>query len=369
METTKNKQHVPFEATHVGEFIKDELIARGMKQSELSHLTGIQRSILCDIIKGKRGITAEMSLLFEKALDIPAYIFMNAQANYEINKARISERVKEQTWAMEIWQIIMKYVSVDHFDKMGFLGKNVVKNINTIFSIFDVKSIDSLISLYSNEKEFAYFKKSEKLMTNPINLFSWKYYSYYISAKDSLDVQFDVNNINKIIIELNQVFLINKDTCSNVRNVLNKHGIKFYIIEKFDQTPVDGFSFWRGDNPTIIVTLRKKHIDNLAFAVLHELGHLAKHIDKNNNVGRIDIDNDNCSDPIEEEANEFARNSFIPDKEWKTFIAKKISPYKVYDYIKELAEKFKVNPQILFGRYQYETGFYKLKNMFETSIN
>jgi HTH-type transcriptional regulator/antitoxin HigA len=47
-------QAVPFEATHVGEVIKDELSARNMKQSELSELTGIQKSILNDVIKGNR---------------------------------------------------------------------------------------------------------------------------------------------------------------------------------------------------------------------------------------------------------------------------------------------------------------------------
>ena len=56
-------QAVPFEATHVGEVIKDELSARNMKQSELSGLTGIQRPILNDVIKGKRSLTPEMALL------------------------------------------------------------------------------------------------------------------------------------------------------------------------------------------------------------------------------------------------------------------------------------------------------------------
>ena len=371
METTKNKRYVPFEATHVGEFIKDEINARGMKQSELSHLTGIQRSILCDIIKGKRGITPEMSLLFEKALDIPAYVFMNAQNKYDLYKARINERVKEQTKAMEKWRIITSYVSVDNFLKIGLLGNNIIKNIAIIFDIFKVACIDELVSIYSDERECAYFKRSEKLETNPINLFSWKYYSFYISDQDRLVEQFDINRIDDIKSELNRVFLENKNTLQQVKEVLNRYGIKFYIVEKFDQTPVDGFSFWHEDNPTIIVTLRKKHIDNLAFSVLHELGHLVKHIDNENKEGRIDIDNEKSLDPIEEEANEFARNSFIPEKEWKSFMtkAKKMSPYKIHSLIKDIADRFQVNPQILFGRYQYETGFYRVKSKFESSIN
>ena len=90
-------QAVPFEATHVGEVIKDELSARNMKQSELSELTGIQKSILNDVIKGKRSLTPEMALLLENALGISATYLMNIQTQYELDCAKQSERVVLQT--------------------------------------------------------------------------------------------------------------------------------------------------------------------------------------------------------------------------------------------------------------------------------
>ena len=83
-------QAVPFEATHVGEVIKDELAARNMKQSELSKLTGIQKSNLNDVIKGKRALTPEMALL----IDI--------QTQYDLYVAKQSERVVLQTKMLEI---------------------------------------------------------------------------------------------------------------------------------------------------------------------------------------------------------------------------------------------------------------------------
>lgn len=86
-------QAVPFESTQVGEVIRDELEARDMKQSELSDITGIQRSILNNVIKGKRALTPEMAVLIEAALDIPAYVLMNIQSQDGLNKARASERV------------------------------------------------------------------------------------------------------------------------------------------------------------------------------------------------------------------------------------------------------------------------------------
>lgn len=85
-------QAIPFEPTHVGEVIKDELAARNMKQSELSELTGIQKSILNDVIKGKRSLTPEMALLIENALDISATFLLNLQTQYELDCAN---KVKE----------------------------------------------------------------------------------------------------------------------------------------------------------------------------------------------------------------------------------------------------------------------------------
>ena len=91
-------QAVPFEATHVGEVIKDELAARNMKQSELSKLTGIQKSNLNDVIKGKRALTPEIG----NALGISAEFLINIQTQYDLYVAKQSERVVLQTKMLEI---------------------------------------------------------------------------------------------------------------------------------------------------------------------------------------------------------------------------------------------------------------------------
>lgn len=90
-------QATPFEVTRVGELIKDELAARNMKPSDLSRLTGIQLFTLNDVIKGKRSLTSDMALLLEKALGIPASLFLDIQTQCEIDSAKQNERVMLQT--------------------------------------------------------------------------------------------------------------------------------------------------------------------------------------------------------------------------------------------------------------------------------
>ncbi|MBR5062238.1 MAG: HigA family addiction module antidote protein [Prevotella sp.] len=91
MNKNKNVQ-TPFVATHPGEMIKDELKERGMTQKQLSELTGIKTSVLSETINGKRSVSLSVAVALEKALDIPADIWMNLQTQYNLDKANIAER-------------------------------------------------------------------------------------------------------------------------------------------------------------------------------------------------------------------------------------------------------------------------------------
>lgn len=78
----------PFEPTHPGELIKDELEALHLTQAKLAENIGVKPSLLNEIIKGKRGINTEMALLIEAALNIPADLLLNLQRDYNMQVAK-----------------------------------------------------------------------------------------------------------------------------------------------------------------------------------------------------------------------------------------------------------------------------------------
>jgi len=82
----------PFVATHPGEMIKDELKERGMTQKQLADQTGIKPSVLSETINGKRSVSLNVAVALEKALDIPADIWMNLQTQHDLDIANIAER-------------------------------------------------------------------------------------------------------------------------------------------------------------------------------------------------------------------------------------------------------------------------------------
>lgn len=78
----------PYEPTHPGELIYDELEARGMTQAALAKQIGIKPSLLNEVIKGKRSINTELALLLEASLGIDAELWLNMQADYNMHVAK-----------------------------------------------------------------------------------------------------------------------------------------------------------------------------------------------------------------------------------------------------------------------------------------
>ena len=86
------KELTPFVATHPGEMIKDELKERGMTQKQLAEETGIKPSVLSETVNGKRSVSLNVAVALEKALGIPADVWMNLQTQYDLDMANITER-------------------------------------------------------------------------------------------------------------------------------------------------------------------------------------------------------------------------------------------------------------------------------------
>ncbi len=79
---------MPFEPTHPGEFLREEIEFRGISQTTLANQIGVQVSLLNELINGKRDFTIEYALMLEAALGIDADYWINLQNNYTKAKTR-----------------------------------------------------------------------------------------------------------------------------------------------------------------------------------------------------------------------------------------------------------------------------------------
>lgn len=78
----------PFEPTHPGELLKDEIEYRGITQKKFAELVGIPYTALNEILNGKRSMSVDFALRVEAALNIDADLFINMQTRYNTQMAR-----------------------------------------------------------------------------------------------------------------------------------------------------------------------------------------------------------------------------------------------------------------------------------------
>lgn len=82
----------PFEPTHPGELLGDELEARGLTQRKFAETIGISCSVLNEVIKGKRPVTPELAFKIEAATGTKAYIWVELQTQYNYWTAKKSKK-------------------------------------------------------------------------------------------------------------------------------------------------------------------------------------------------------------------------------------------------------------------------------------
>ena len=363
------KELTPAFAIHPGKILHDELTSREIKQKEFADLIGIHNTQLNEIIKGKRAINADIALLIGKALNMDAILWLNLQSSYDLELAKVNEKNSARLAALDQWEMIKNYIPHKYFKKEGLLSGIPIMDIPVVKNIYAVENFDQLAGIYSRTN-YARFRKSEKLTIDKINLIGWVKLVNYKASKIQV-AKFNENYKHELIAELNNLFRKNKKTVEKTIETLAKYGIKLIVQSNPEKCAVDGISFWSKGTPAIGISLRLKRIDNFAFTIMHELGHVFLHLTNNNEAEFIDIDYthdtiEHKKDTEEKEANEFAKNGLIENEKWEYFIRNNFS-YSEPSII-SFAAKEKTHPAIVLGRYCHEIKKYAFKTTIDKAI-
>lgn len=141
-----------------------------------------------------------------------------------------------------------------------------------------------------------------------------------------------------------------------VQQALHEVGIAMVVEPHLTGTHLDGAAIWHPDGfPVIALTVRHDRLDNFWFTLFHELGHVKKHLKSDAADGFIDTDIDSASEKeIEREADRFALNAFVPEREWD-----QLNSLNYADEIKAAAKRLTIHPAIIAGRLRREANDYR----------
>lgn len=364
MTTYNLSETTPFIAVHPGEIIKDELKEQGITQKELSSMMKIPASVVNEIIRGKRNLNADYALAFSKILAIPAETLMKLQSLYDLDKAKLEEKnVKE----VEAENELREYNRI-------FDIRTVLKRLGKKFS----SVAESLIFL-KNELQLqspaqmqvisdGLFRKSEKTGIDHRMIMTWKLLAEDAARHSTITSAYDKNKVSELVSRLRIIFNENNNTVNRLKAILNEYGIIFDIVEKVDKASVDGYSFIFNGHPVIMITKRYDRIDNLAFTVMHELGHIYMHFSSDDSAYIHLSDNSDYS-LAEKEADTFAHEALIPNDIWCTAPMTVMNISQIQGSYTKWAKLHGINKWIALGRVSHETGIWKFRQDSQRSIN
>lgn len=142
---------------------------------------------------------------------------------------------------------------------------------------------------------------------------------------------------------------------------LASKGIILVIEPHLSKTYLDGAAMLSpSGHPVIALTLRHDRLDNFWFVLMHELGHIFLHLFESLNMDFFDEEGSPENDQLEQEADQFALDTLIPQHKWDQCLSR----FSISNETVLLdAQTLGVHPSIVAGRIRKERGYTILSDL------
>lgn len=333
------------EAFPPGEFIKDELEARGWTQEDLAEITGLASPVISNIINVKRAISPDVASSIAAAFGTTAQFWMNLETSYQLfteNRADVSISRKARLFALAPIKEMTKRGWIEETRDLNVLEERILK-------FLERSSMDE-------ESTLAYAAKKSSVTANPAQV-AWVCRAKKI-ARGIQAARFSKKSLEDTLAKLRQLRK-NPEDVRLVPNVLAEGGIRLVLIEGLSKGRIDGATFWLDEfSPVIVLSMRYDRIDHFWFVLLHELAHVAnldalegKPILDVDLVGNNAIPFEDKTD-IEKRADVFAEEFLVEKNEIDHFIIR-FRPLYSKQRIKNFSARIGVHPAIVLGQLQH----------------
>ena len=247
---------------HPGEFIAEELEARGWLQRDLAYILGMPEQAVNMIITGKRGISPDMAKALAEAFEAHPVFFSNLQSAYEMSRARPPDP------AISRRALLQGTYPVREMIKRGWLEDTNVPLLEAQLVRFFRKGTVEEIPYLAHAA-----KKKDYRGTSPAQL-AWLFRVRQICS-EMIVKPYSERLLKEAINEVLPRYMLDPEEVRHVPRVLAECGIRFAIVETLPKALIDGVCFWFDKNsPAIGMSIRFDRNDNFWFVLRHELEHV-----------------------------------------------------------------------------------------------
>ena len=297
-----------------GEYLAEVLATKGMAQAELARRIGRPIQAVNEIIKGEKAITPATALQLEKALDVPANIWVGLESRYQLIKARLEEKKHLQRESAYLPRT--PYKQLADLDCVRRTRDNEHK-IGELHRFYGVSSLANLPGIKAYQ---ASFRCAAARGASSFALAAWLRCAE-LRAAEVKTSPFDKGKLREV---LDKIRSLSTKKLAEFMPELERHlagcGVVMILLPHFQKTYAHGATFWLGqDKAVLLMSFRGKWADVFWFSLFHEIGHILLHQKKTY------IDGGRILPELarqEKEADEFAANSLIEARRFDEFVRK-----------------------------------------------
>ena len=340
----------PAEVFPPGEFLKEELEARGWTQTDLAEILGRSVRLVNEIIAGKRGITPETAEALGDAFETSAQVWLNLESAYQLWLVRQKDDIGKNADISRRARLFSK-APINDMIRRGWLERspNVDVLEKRLLDFFGIESLDDPTHFWAVARKSTSY--GEITPAQNAWLFRAKQLARTVPAGTFSQAKL-VETIERL-----RMLLFNAEEIRHVPRVLADAGVRFLIIQPLPQTRIDGACFWLdGNSPVIVVSLRFDRVDYFWHTVIHEVGHVKNKDGIDNTTLDTDLNGRDASSnekpSYEKAADDFAVETLIPQDRLNDFVIR-VRPLYSKLRIIAFANLMKVHPGIVAGQLQH----------------
>lgn len=325
-----------------GEFIMEELEARGWSQAELADILGHKPNVINDLISGKRTITPETAKALAEAFGSSAQYWMNMESAYQLWKIKTNnDEIARRARLYDLAPIreLVRRNWIEPSDNISVLEKRVAR-------FFDLNSLDEPIELFKHAA-----RKSTPKMTTAEQ--AWLFRAKHLAA--SVHSKPFTPEVFKAGLDKLKDLLLSTQETRHVPKILAEAGVRFLVIEHLPHTKIDGVAFWLNEkSPAIALSMRYDRVDWFWYTLAHELGHIEK---RHSYLLDSNLIGEGASAVMEKsheekEADTFASQFLVDQKELQNFMLR-VKPLYSRQKIVGFANRLKIHPGLIVGQLQF----------------
>lgn len=317
--------------------IKFRMEQANLKPADLVPYLG-SRSKVSEILTGKRSLSLEMIRALEAGLGIPSKVLI--------------QRPEADSGYFRSWNDPL----LREMDKRGYFAKEH----------YDGKNKESLLTKFfgntlATSNQLAWRKTDSRvsIRTDLYALVAWSEYIRHKASSVKTHLKYKDGVVNLAFMQ-EVIKLSSKDNGPLLaQEFLRTHGVVLVVATHLPKTKVDGVAILDDkERPIIGLSLRFDRLDNFWFTLLHELAHIALHLNNANTPIYFDELEDGLGINVTSDevlADQLAQEAIIPISKWE------ISPAKITPSVMAadgLADELGIHVAVVAGYIRHKTQNY-----------